>query len=279
MEALCQAVIGEMVADGRPSDDVAMLAARLTPLGDRLVSRWPAQAETLASIRHLMRRWLHHHGVTEDQTYDVMVACQEACANAVEHAYAPGEEAFEVEAELRDRTIEITVRDHGVLAQPAWTAPRPWDADHAGADGQRAGRAHRGWHRRRAAAGARRTGHRMTSLAELEDEWHDDVPVARLRGEVDASNAGECGDHLRALLSNRSVALVVDLSETTYLDSAGINVLFALAEEMRGRQQHLGLVVGDSSPISRMISLTGLDRTVAVHPTLPQALDGAGEDA
>ena len=119
----------------------------------------------------------------------------------------------------------------------------------------------------------------MSSLAELEDEWHDDVPVARLRGEIDASNAGECGDYLRALLSNRSVALVVDLSETTYLDSAGINVLFALAEEMRGRQQHLGLVVGDSSPIARMVSLTGLDRTVTVHPTLPQALDGAGEDA
>ena len=119
LEALCQAVIGEMVADGRPADDVAMVAARPTPLGDRLVTRWPAQAETLGSIRHLMRRWLHHHGVNEDQTYDVMVACQEACANAVEHAYAPGEEAFEVQAELCDRTIEVTVRDHG-----GWRAPR-----------------------------------------------------------------------------------------------------------------------------------------------------------
>jgi anti-sigma B factor antagonist len=118
----------------------------------------------------------------------------------------------------------------------------------------------------------------MSTLARLEDEWHDEVPVARLHGEVDASNVKEIGDRLRSLLSNRSVAMVVDLSETTYLDSAGINLLFALGEEMRGRQQRLGLVVGESSPIARMIELTGLSLAVPVHETLPGALAAVGED-
>jgi anti-sigma B factor antagonist len=117
----------------------------------------------------------------------------------------------------------------------------------------------------------------MSTLARLEDEWHDEVPVARLHGEVDASNVKEIGDRLRSLLSNRSVAMVVDLSQTTYLDSAGINLLFALGEEMRGRQQRLGLVVTDASPISRMIALTGLSQAVPVHETLPAALAGVGE--
>jgi anti-sigma B factor antagonist len=119
----------------------------------------------------------------------------------------------------------------------------------------------------------------MSTLARLEDEWHDEVPVARLHGEVDASNVKEIGDRLRSLLSNRSVAMVVDLSQTTYLDSAGINLLFALGEEMRGRQQRLGLVVADASPISRMIALTGLNQAVPVHPTLPDALAEVGEPA
>jgi anti-sigma B factor antagonist len=117
----------------------------------------------------------------------------------------------------------------------------------------------------------------MSTLARLEDEWHDEVPVARLHGEVDASNVKEVGDRLRSLLSNRSVALVVDLSQTTYLDSAGINLLFALGEEMRGRQQRLALVVGDASPISRMIVLTGLDQTVPVREALAEALAEVGE--
>jgi anti-anti-sigma factor len=116
----------------------------------------------------------------------------------------------------------------------------------------------------------------VSTLARLEDEWHDEIPVARLQGEVDASNVKEMGERLRSLMSNRSVALVIDLSATTYLDSAGINLLFALAEELRGRQQRLALVVGDGSPIARMVTLTGLDQTVAVRPSLPDVLGELG---
>jgi anti-anti-sigma factor len=118
----------------------------------------------------------------------------------------------------------------------------------------------------------------MSTLARLEDEWHDEIPVARVQGEVDASNVKEIGDRLRSLLSNRSVAMIVDLSATTYLDSAGINLLFMLAEEMRSRQQRLALVVADPSPIARMVSLTGLDRAMPVHPTLPDALRDLRDD-
>jgi anti-anti-sigma factor len=114
-----------------------------------------------------------------------------------------------------------------------------------------------------------------TTLARMLEEWHDEVPVARVEGEVDASNVHEIGDRLRSLLTNRSMALVVDLSGTTYLDSAGLNLLFALAEELRGRQQRLALVVAERSPIARMVGIVGLDRAVPVHATLADALADA----
>ena len=116
----------------------------------------------------------------------------------------------------------------------------------------------------------------MTTLARLEEEWHGEVPVARLEGEVDASNVDEIAERLRSLLTNRSFAMVIDLSGTTYLDSAGINLLFALGEEMRARQQRLALVVREGSPIVRMMTLTGLDRAVAVHASVPDALGVVG---
>ena len=113
VESLCDGILAEMVASGRPADDVALFAMRVVPFGDQLVTRWPAQADALSSVRHVLRRWLRHHDATDDETYDVTVAVQEACANAVEHAYAPGPEAFEVEALYRDGTVEVTVRDRG----------------------------------------------------------------------------------------------------------------------------------------------------------------------
>jgi anti-anti-sigma factor len=112
----------------------------------------------------------------------------------------------------------------------------------------------------------------MSTLVRVEEEWHHEVPVARLGGEIDSSNVDDIGDRLRAMVSNRSVALVADLSEITYVDSAGINLMFALAEEMRSRQQRLALVVRDGSPIARMVSVTGLDRAVGTHTTLDAAL-------
>ena len=112
----------------------------------------------------------------------------------------------------------------------------------------------------------------MTPLAEVRSEWHGEVPAAAVHGEIDASNVAEVGVALRDLVSNRSDRLIVDLTPTTYLDSAGINLLFALGEEMRSRQQRLALVVADPSPIARMITLTGLDQALPVHRTLPDAL-------
>jgi anti-anti-sigma factor len=112
----------------------------------------------------------------------------------------------------------------------------------------------------------------MSTLARVEDEWHDEVPVARLWGEIDSSNVDDIGDRLRKMVSNRSVALVIDLSEVTYVDSAGINLMFALGEDMRSHQQRLALVVRDGSPIERMFTVTGLDRAVGTHTSLDAAL-------
>jgi anti-sigma regulatory factor (Ser/Thr protein kinase) len=117
--ALCDAVIDELVADGRPTDDAALVAVRIVQLGDRLVTRWPARLDALVSIRDLLRRWLAQHGASEEEAFDIIVACQEACANAIEHAYGPGEHVFEIEADADGAMIEVRVRDHG-----QWRASR-----------------------------------------------------------------------------------------------------------------------------------------------------------
>ncbi len=112
----------------------------------------------------------------------------------------------------------------------------------------------------------------MTLLAQVTEERRGDVVVARVTGEVDASNAKWLGERLRASLSNASDGLTVDLSATTYVDSAGIALLFELASALRQHQQQLSLVVPEDSPIHRMVRLTGLAAAVPTHPTLQTAL-------
>ena len=121
VEALCDAVISELVADGRPSDDVALMAVHVHPIGNRLQARWPARAASLADVRHLLRRWLRHHGAADEEAYDITVACQEACANAVEHAYAPGVQTFQIDATYSGGAVEIVVTDSGQWREPRGT--------------------------------------------------------------------------------------------------------------------------------------------------------------
>jgi anti-sigma B factor antagonist len=114
----------------------------------------------------------------------------------------------------------------------------------------------------------------MRMLAQLVEERRGAFAVARIQGEVDASNVAWLETRLHALLDNQDHGLIIDLAGTTYLDSAGIALLFGMAAALRQHQQELRLVVVDESAIARMLALTGLAGSVATHPTLESAAEG-----
>ncbi len=119
LEALCEAVARGDARGCPADDDVAVLVAQVARLPERLATTWPAQAETLAGMRPLLRRWLGKWGAGPDEIYDITVAVQEASANAIEHAYGPGRATFEVEAVHAAGVITVAVRDRG-----RWRDPR-----------------------------------------------------------------------------------------------------------------------------------------------------------
>jgi anti-sigma regulatory factor (Ser/Thr protein kinase) len=120
-EDLVSRLLGALVPEGGGQDDVAVLAVRLTPQSaDRLVVRLPAEPHVLSPLRRTLRQWLEALGADEAEVYDVLVAVTEASANAIEHAYGPADDTFEVEAEAgRDGEVTLVVRDHG-----RWRPPR-----------------------------------------------------------------------------------------------------------------------------------------------------------
>ena len=71
-------------------------------------------------MRRVLGRWLRVAGADDTETYEILVACGEACANAVAYAYQAGEaSSYVVEARRRDGAVELEVRDFG-----RWRAPR-----------------------------------------------------------------------------------------------------------------------------------------------------------
>ncbi len=118
----------------------------------------------------------------------------------------------------------------------------------------------------------------MNLLAQIVEGRTDELVTADVRGEIDASNVEWIGASLRAMLTNRSNALAVDLTRTSYLDSAGIALLFRLASDLRLHRQQLRLIVAGGSAIARMVALTGLDRTVPTFPSLEAALGYVDDD-
>jgi anti-anti-sigma factor len=110
----------------------------------------------------------------------------------------------------------------------------------------------------------------MNGTFEMQDR--DGVPVARLSGEVDISRAAAIRLDLLRALSNLHHGLVVDLREVTYLDSAGVNVLFEVAERLAARQQALATVIPENALIQRVADLVNLGSATEIHQNLDDAV-------
>ena len=108
--------------DSPRRDDVAILCVELDrPARDVLEIQRPARARELAGVRASLRAWLGGHGVTDRDQRRMLLACGEACANVVEHAYGatePGELSVWL---ARDAGVGLTARvqDSGRWREPS----------------------------------------------------------------------------------------------------------------------------------------------------------------
>lgn len=118
-DQLCRRVTQELVPHGGGDDDIAVVALRILPIEDAIRVRLAADPQLLSQIRRMLSRWLQGHGAQPRAIADLALACGEACANAIEHAYVPGLAYFELEATHAEGLVTLTVRDTG-----RWRAPR-----------------------------------------------------------------------------------------------------------------------------------------------------------
>jgi len=98
----------------------------------------------------------------------------------------------------------------------------------------------------------------MTGLVQVVERHDGTVPVCELKGELDASNVEHVLERLTSCVGNDAPGLALDLAATSYLDSAGVRILFELARRLRARRQELRIAVPNSGIVRRVLVLTAL---------------------
>jgi anti-anti-sigma factor len=228
-----------------------------------------ARADQLAVVREAMRGWLASADVDAGDSEMLVLAAGELCANAVEHAY-PGDAQGSVEVALSRGPggISLVVRDRGHWRPPAadpgsrgrglaivralMTAV---DIDD-GADGTTVSA------RYRPVGLAASPPPPGPALVEIDASG--DVAIVRLTGEIDELNEAHVTAELEALGAE---PVIVDLSGVAFIGSAGVRMLFGLAE----RVQRLVVVVPPDAAFRRALEVVELGRAARIVERLEDA--------
>ena len=121
----------------------------------------------------------------------------------------------------------------------------------------------------------------MTELPNLTIAADDGVVIASLRGEIDLSNATEITDALLGGVPNEALGLVIDLSDVSYLDSAGVRMLAELDHRLGWRAQSLRVVAPETSRSRRVLVIAGLERVLSLETSVDAArtsIEGSNQE-
>jgi len=103
----------------------------------------------------------------------------------------------------------------------------------------------------------------------------DEVWVVALTGEVDLYTAPEFKQQLLDVIALGASQVVVDLTDTTFIDSTTLGVLVGGVKRLRPNGGQLLIVCSDRN-ITKIFEITGLNRVFAIHATRAEALASAG---
>lgn len=107
----------------------------------------------------------------------------------------------------------------------------------------------------------------------------EDTPDARthviaLRGELDVATVPRFGDALREAIASGRTAIVIDLSELTFLDSTGLMVLLNGLRQIMRKDGRLVLACANPT-VLRLFDVTGTSATFTILETREQAIEAS----
>lgn len=99
------------------------------------------------------------------------------------------------------------------------------------------------------------------------------IPMLRVHGEIDLYTAPEFERALDEGVKRAGDILIVDLTQTSYLDSAGLSALLAAYKALDRREAMLYVIADPYRPgIRRVLEITRIDTLIQVRSSLNEIL-------
>jgi anti-sigma B factor antagonist len=103
------------------------------------------------------------------------------------------------------------------------------------------------------------------------EQLGDGTALISLAGEVDLYTAPEFKQQLLEVIGQGAKTVLVDLTDTTFIDSTTLGVLVGGVKRLRSNDGQLSLVCSDRN-ITKIFEITGLDRVFTIHPSRNEAV-------
>jgi anti-sigma B factor antagonist len=103
------------------------------------------------------------------------------------------------------------------------------------------------------------------------ERLEDDAYVIALAGEVDLYTAPEFKQQLLDVIAQGGRQVVVDFTDTTFIDSTTLGVLVGGVKRLRTNDGQLSLVCTDRN-ITKIFEITGLDRVFTIYASREEAI-------
>src|SRR5262245_22786275 len=107
------------------------------------------------------------------------------------------------------------------------------------------------------------------------EQLSSDTFVISPSGEVDLYSAPEFKQQLLDVIGQGGKEVVVDFTNTTFIDSTTLGVLVGGVKRLRTNHGRLSLVCSDRN-ITKIFEITGLDRVFEIHETRDEAISALG---
>lgn len=106
---------------------------------------------------------------------------------------------------------------------------------------------------------------------EIETRTEDGWTILVTGGELDLYTAPQLRDEVLTKVADGADHIAIDLNGVGFIDSTGLGVLIACLKRVREQDGRLVLIAPESSPLRRLLSLTGLEQVLPTYTSLTDA--------
>lgn len=100
-------------------------------------------------------------------------------------------------------------------------------------------------------------------------EWFGPRAVVTMPAEIDVMNADQARDELLAAAGQHPAVLIIDMSRTTFCDSAGVQAIVIAYRQAGGTGTQFRLV---ATAVARILNLIGIGELIPIDASLEAAL-------